>query len=297
MFINELEVKDLHTVANWLYHMNEQDDHYVAWLASDPNEIFEQIWTLTQFKEPLAYVAWEGESIIGFLGILPFFDQKLCRLLGPFAQKDPESVIEQLWDKASLTVQLHFDAVKVACFESNKELVAFADRHDFELYNIEKTLAAHRSLFQPSTNKSQSIVDLHMDDMDRLSLLHPSGAYYTTEEMVRLSKEEGNYLWGFQKNGDLAGYIYMETILPGHEAEICFVNVADGERGAGIGSTLIEHALQYAFHALDLDVVTISVRTQNKEAERLYKQFGFRKINTIYAYQKQFQKASNRSFH
>ncbi|KHE72542.1 N-acetyltransferase, partial [Halobacillus sp. BBL2006] len=206
-----------------------------------------------------------------------------------------ETVIEQLWDKASLAVQLHFDAVKVACFESNKELVGFADRHQFELYNIEKTLAVHRSLFEPSTNKSQSIVDLHMDDLDRLSLIHPSGAYYTTEEMVRLSKEEGNYLWGFQKNGELTGYIYMETILPGHEAEICFVNVAAGERGAGIGSILIEHALQYAFHALEFDVVTISVRTQNKQAEKLYRQFGFREINTIYAYQKQFQKMSSSS--
>ncbi|QAS53248.1 GNAT family N-acetyltransferase [Halobacillus litoralis] len=293
MEIRELEVKELHTVANWLFHMNEQDDHYVAWMASDPNEIFEQIWTLTQFKEPLAYVGWEGEEIIGFLGILPFFEQKLCRLLGPFASKGHEKVIDRLWDKASLTAQLHFDVVKVACFASNEPLISFVERHEFELYNIERTLAVHKSVYEASDEKHQSIVDIHMEDYGSLDKLHPSAAYYTTNEMLNFSQEDGNHIWGYLQNGDLAGYIYLETIIPDLEGEICFVNVSPSHRSSGIGSALIHHALQYAFYALDLDVVTISVRTQNQQAEELYKQFGFRTINTIHAYQKTTKPATN----
>ncbi|MCA0985410.1 GNAT family N-acetyltransferase [Halobacillus yeomjeoni] len=298
MMIKELEVKDLHTVAKWLYRMNEQDHHYVAWLASDPNEIFEQIWTLTQFHEPLAYVAWDQNEIIGFLGILPFFEEKLCRLLGPFSSSSHEQVIEGLWDKASLTIQLHFNFVKVACFESNTQLVDFAERHSFDLYNVEKTLAVHKSMYEPSTQKSESIVNIQHEDLPGLDRLHPDAAYYTTGEMLKLSKEHGNHLWGYQTDGDIAGYIYFETIIPDYEGEICFVNVKSGERGTGIGSALIEHALQYAFHALNLDVVTISVRVQNEDAENLYKYYGFRDVNTIHAYQKEIQKQPLRNtFH
>lgn len=288
MHIRELEVKELHTVAEWLFHMNEQDHHYVAWMASDQNEIFEQIWTLTQFKEPLAYVAWEGEEIIGFLGILPFFEQKLCRLLGPFAVKDQENVIDHLWDKASLTAQLHFDVVKVACFEANDELVSFSNRHQFELYNVEHTLAVLKKNYDPSSEKGESIVELHAEDRSALDVLHPSAAYYTTNEMLKLSQEEGNHLWGYQLDGSLIGYIYMEMITS-DEAEICFVQVSADHRSHGIGSTLIHHALQYAFFALGLEVVTISVRLQNTQAEALYKQFGFNKIQTVHAYQKEMK--------
>lgn len=289
MHIRELEVKELHTVAEWLFKMNEQDHHYVAWMASEQNEIFEQIWTLTQFKEPLAYVAWEGEEIIGFLGILPFFEQKLCRLLGPFAIKDQEEVIEQLWDKASLTAQLHFDVVKVACFAANQALVSFAERHQFQMYNIERTLAAFKSSYETSEKKNTSIVGLSQEDYATLDDIHPSAAYYTTKEMLHLSGDKGNYLWGYQQNGELIGYIYFETIISGHEGEICFVNVAADHRSSGVGSALIHHALQYAFFALELDVVTISVRTENQQAEALYQQFGFKEIHTIYAYQKEMK--------
>ncbi|WP_254434244.1 N-acetyltransferase [Halobacillus sp. Marseille-Q1614] len=286
MQIQELEVKQLHTIAEWLHKMNEQDHHYVAWLASDPNEIFEQIWTLTQFHEALAYVAWEGEEVIGFLGILPFFEQKLCRLLGPFSTRNGDEVIERLWDKASLTMQLHFEVVKVACFEANKELLAFTKRHDFEKYNTEKTLALHSANYSPSQEKNTSIDEIQEYDYSNLSQLHPSAAYYTMNEMIELSQKERNKLWGYKEEGSLAGYLYFESVTP-EEGEICFVNVDPSARSKGVGTSLLEHALQYAFYVFNLKVVTISVRVNNERAEHLYRQLGFEEIHTVHAFQKE----------
>ncbi|WP_082232595.1 GNAT family N-acetyltransferase [Halobacillus massiliensis] len=286
MQIRELEVKQLHTVAEWLHTMNEQDHHYVAWQASDPNEIFEQIWTLTQFQEPLAYVAWEEDEVIGFLGILPFFEQKLCRLLGPFSTKKGEDVIESLWDKAYLTMQLHFEYVKVACFEANEELLAFTKRHNFEKYNTEKTLAIHSIDYSPSHEKNTAIEEIQEYDHSALSKLHPSAAYYTLNEMLELSTKEGNKLWGFKEQGSLAGYLYFESVTQ-EEGEICFVNVEPSTQSKGIGTSLIDHALQYAFYVFDLKAVTISVRIHNERAEQLYKQCGFEEIHTVHAFQKE----------
>ncbi|UOQ45275.1 GNAT family N-acetyltransferase [Halobacillus salinarum] len=297
MNVTELKVKNLHKTAQWLHDMNAQDKHFVAWLASDPNEIFEQIWTLTQFQEPLAYVAWNDEGdMIGFLGILPFFEQNLCRLLGPFALEDEEAVIEQLWDKASLTIQLHFKAVKVACFEANHALVAFTERHNFSLYNVEKTLALHKEHYSPSHEGSPAIVPLQPEDLPRLKELHPEGAYYSADEIMNYSQQAANNLWGYQQNGELMGYVYFETILAEEEGEICFVNVAKAHRGKGIGSKLIEHALQYAMEIHKLEVVTISVRTLNEQAEQLYKQLGFIEVNKIFAYEKVWDRPGS-SFH
>ncbi|MFC7062314.1 GNAT family N-acetyltransferase [Halobacillus seohaensis] len=296
LHIRELEVKQLHTVAEWLHGMNEQDKHYVAWLASDPNEIFEQIWTLTQFKEPLAYVAWDGEEIIGFIGILPFFEQKMCRLLGPFSIHKGTEVIESLWDKASLTIQLHFDAVKVACFKENSDLVSFAERHHFHLYNTEKTLALHQSHYSPSSEKYPTIEEVQDNDHTQLHELHPAGAYYTTKEMIELSSQETNKLWGYKQDGELAGYLYFEWITP-EEGEICFVNVHPSVRSSGIGSALIDHALQYAFYVFDVQVVTISVRTNNDVAEQLYESLGFKEIHTIYAYEREAKDTSSNTIY
>ncbi|WP_181347734.1 GNAT family N-acetyltransferase [Thalassobacillus sp. CUG 92003] len=289
MQIKELEVKELRQVSQWLYGMNGQDRHFVAWLASDENEIYEQIWTLTQFKEPLAYVAWENNEIIGFLGILPFFEHKLCRLLGPFAIKHEAEVLEGLWNKASLTIEMYFNAVKVACFQVNQELIDFCEQHAFHLYNTEKTLIQWRDTFQPMHVDASSIVEATPEDQAAIAALHPDGAYYTAAEMFELKHQAGNYLWGYQQNGEIAGYLYFETILPEEEGEICFVNVAPSDRGEGVGTALIEHALQYAFHALNLNSVTISVRTANQDAEHLYRQFGFEVWNVIHAYEKVFQ--------
>ncbi|WP_254901750.1 GNAT family N-acetyltransferase [Thalassobacillus devorans] len=289
LHIKELEVKDLQKVSEWLYHMNEQDKHFVAWLASDQNEIYEQIWTLTQFTDPLAYVAWENEQIIGFLGILPFFEQKLCRLLGPFAIDQEAEVMEGLWDKASLTMELHFKAVKVASFKANKHLIDFCERHRFHLYNIEKTMVLYRDDYRSGEYEARNIVEVTDQDEAEISRLHPEGAYYTTSEMMTLSRKESNKLWGYQSGGELKGYLYFETIIPGIEGEICFVNVDQSERSQGIGSVLIDHALQYAFLALDLEEVTISVRTNNDGAESLYRELGFEEAQTIYAYEKLFQ--------
>ncbi|MBP2004471.1 GNAT family N-acetyltransferase [Halobacillus andaensis] len=292
MQIQELEVRQLHTVAQWLHGMNEQDKHYVAWLASDPNEIFEQIWTLTQFHEPLAYVAWEDDKIIGFIGILPFFEQKLCRLLGPFSLKSGTDVFEGLWEKASLTIQLHFDAVKVACFKANQDLVAFAERHQFHLYNREKTMALHHSRFSPSSEKAEKIEEIQEYEHAALHELHPSGAYYTTNEMIELAEKESNKLWGFKNSGNLEGYLYFELVSP-DEGEICFVNVHPDARGRGIGSALMEHALQYAFYVFDAEIVTISVRINNESAAQLYERLGFVEIHTIFAYEKEVGAESN----
>lgn len=287
--IRELEVRELHTAAEWLYQMNGQDRHYVAWMASEKNEIFEQIWTLTQFTEPLAYVAWEGSEIVGFLGMVPFFEQKFCRLLGPFAVKEESDVIERLWDKASLTAQLHFDAVKVACYGANEELKAFAETHAFELYNVEKTLVLFQAHYKAAeSTKTPSIFRLQEQDKERLDKLHPDAAYYTTEEMFYLSRQQGNDLWGYEKEGELAGYLYFETIAEGEEGEICFVNVHPSYQNTGIGTELMEHALQYAFYALELQAVTLSVRSLNPQAEQLYKAIGFQELNEIHAYQKIF---------
>ncbi|WP_347862849.1 N-acetyltransferase [Salimicrobium sp. PL1-032A] len=282
--IKELEVKDLRPVAEWLHQMNEEDKHFVAWLASDPKEIFEQIWGLTQLNDPFAFVAWDGEDIIGFLGILPFFDQKVCRLLGPIATKQESFIIEKLWQKASLTLEMYFDAAKLACFNVNAELLAFAEHHEFDLYNIEKTLLLKKEEAAFST-PAASIAPIEEEHYEELDALHPNGAYYDTKQMLALSYEQGNRLFGYFEDGSLTGYLYLETILP-EEGEICFVNVSEGGQGEGIGTALIEYALCVGFDEMNFSYITISVRDTNSAAENLYRKLGFKEWHTIYAYNK-----------
>ncbi|PBB06369.1 MULTISPECIES: GNAT family N-acetyltransferase [Salimicrobium] len=283
--IKELEVKDLRPVSEWLHRMNGDDKHFVAWLASDPKEIFEQIWGLTQLNDPFAFVAWDGEEIVGFLGILPFFEQRVCRLLGPFATKQETLIIERLWQKASLTLEMYFDAAKLACFDVNTELLTFAEHYEFELYNIEKTLRLDKESFTREPGDAP-IAPLDESRREELDSIHPAGAYYTTDEMLSFSRENGHHLLGYFDGDELAGYLYLETILPEEEGEICFVNVASEEQGEGVGSALLTYALSLGFRTENFSYITISVREANSGAENLYRQFGFYEWHTIYAYNK-----------
>ncbi|WP_431802952.1 GNAT family N-acetyltransferase [Halobacillus andaensis] len=149
-----------------------------------------------------------------------------------------------------------------------------------------KTLALHHSRFSPSSKKEEQIEEIQEHEYNELRELHPSGAYYTTNEMIELADNDVNKLWGYKMGGRLEGYLYFELITP-DEGEICFVNVHPSAQGSGIGSALIEHALQYAFYVYDVEIVTISVRTNNEPAEQLYENIGFVEIHTIYAYEKE----------
>ncbi len=293
MNIQPLTFDELEEVSEWLADLNEKDDHFVAWLDSGREAIQAQLSPLLSFESTLLWIGRKEGVIVGFLGILPFFEQSVCRLLGPFTTERPAlESMNKLWEKSSPVTRHQFDIVKVAFFKQNQALTKFSEEHGFYCYNSEKSLLLPREKSTPedlSTHHIEVYQERYDEDIRRL---HPEAAYYTPDELLHLVKEPHTHLWCYVAESHVKGYVYFEEIIGTGEGEICFINVEEEEQNQGIGRTLIQYASQKAFQDFGLSLVTISVRTGNPKAEKLYKELGFMEGPTIYAYEKEMRDRS-----
>ncbi len=82
-------------------------------------------------------------------------------------------------------------------------------------------------------------------------------------------------IWHFftvKKGQDILGYISLTIIID--ECQIVNVAVTNSARGCGLGSMLVEHALNFAKQN-GCNKAFLEVRASNEGAIRLYKKFGF----------------------
>jgi len=291
MNIQPFNHEDLEEVSQWLAKLNEKDHHYVAWLDSGAEAIKAQLSPLLLFESTLLWVGRNEGEVVGFIGLLPFFDQKICRLLGPFTTNaNALESMNELWEKAFPIASQYFDIVKVAFFKQNDALTKFSEQQGFYCYNNEKSLLLHKEQATTQELHAYQIEPYQERFNEDIRRLHPQAAYYTPEELLQLINDSENHLWCYVEDGHVKGYVYFEEIIGTDEGEICFVNVESGERSQGIGSILIQYACNKAFHEFGLSLVTISVRTGNPKAEKLYKELGFIEGPTIYAYEKEINR-------
>ncbi|MYL54544.1 GNAT family N-acetyltransferase [Pontibacillus yanchengensis] len=288
MEITPLTYEEVNDVSHWLASLNQTDHHFIAWLESEQTAIEEQLTQLLSFSTPFAWISKQDETINGFIGLLPFLEQGLGRLLGPFTtSSQTEECLEMLWSNCLPTIKSHVSAVKVAFYKKNEKLTQFAEAHHFHCYNIEKTLLLQKKNWHLNEASTSGVEPYIVEDYEEVNELHPSAAFYTVDEMIHLHLHDSHFhLWVFKDEQRVRGYVFLEEIEGTDEAEICFMNVAKQEQNQGIGSNLLTYACEHAFTNSNVELVTISVRNENSGAERLYKSFGFEEGPTIYAYER-----------
>ena len=89
----------------------------------------------------------------------------------------------------------------------------------------------------------------------------------------------GDDLWSVaERNGHVVGNCHIGRLGPTPSSEQAHIGVlgilvAEPDRGTGVGTALLEHALASARGRFD--VIRLSVFTINRDAQRLYARFGF----------------------
>jgi len=237
----------------------EIDNRYnMTWLGYSPEEIKSQlVATGTQSIQDRCLIAVDGGVVCGFLGIYRSEEQLTARLLGPYIS------IQNRWTEIAVhmlsalkeKVPAHFKLAKVAFYDANVNCKRVYATNHFTLYNAKKTLKLESKDYnsaQPVIHQEINIRDYHPNDMNKFLKIHPTTAYFTGAEVVaRLDQ-------------------YNRLIV----AE------------QGIGSLLINQAVNEAFKHHWVNHIEISVRVNNKDAERLYARAGFKEKNVIIALQR-----------
>ena len=91
-----------------------------------------------------------------------------------------------------------------------------------------------------------------------------------------------------KKGGEIVGnarFRGMARARLRHRGELA-ISVRKSEWGQGIGSRLLEAALDFAVHTAHAEIVSLEVRSDNARAIRLYEKYGFRKIGQFQGFLK-----------
>lgn len=253
----------------------------------------------------------------GALGLLRS-DHDLLRLLGPLVREGPDwerkarSLLSQLENAPAVRGRM----VKTAINADDEPRWRVLESGGFRRYNAELTLTIARGEWSPSPGRSAyrsfpgipgergarrgvghgvrrgggvRIRPYRSEDADALFRLHPEAAYFSAQTILSRSEAgEGMIFVAAEERGGQSralGYLYLET--GGGSGEICFVNVEEAARGAGLGTRLITTALDYLFSLEGVESVDISVRPDNPAAD-LYRRIGFSPVVTYYSYERRF---------
>lgn len=253
----------------------------------------------------------------GALGLLRS-DHELLRLLGPVVVTGPEwkQAAGSLLSRMERSPAVPGRTVKRAVNAEDEERWRVLESRGFRRYNAELTLTIGREEWCPTPESfryrearssgaqrgsrrggSQSvrrrgsvrIRPYRFEDAAALYRLHPESAYFSAETVVARSESgEGMSFVAVEEQGDrsrVLGYLYQET--QDGSGEICFVNVEEAARGAGLGTRLITTAVDHLFSQEGVASVDISVRPDNPAAD-LYRRLGFSPVVNYYSYERRF---------
>ncbi|MDY3978773.1 MAG: ribosomal protein S18-alanine N-acetyltransferase [Tidjanibacter sp.] len=83
--------------------------------------------------------------------------------------------------------------------------------------------------------------------------------------------------------GRTVGYLSLLKRENCHNVRIYSIAVLQEAQGCGVGSALIEYAIDYAVRS-GYERLTLEVRTDNEAAIRLYRSYGFKTLKTLKGY-------------
>jgi ribosomal protein S18 acetylase RimI-like enzyme len=111
-------------------------------------------------------------------------------------------------------------------------------------------------------------------------------AEYTTDKMASRLSEKAQIFFVYEENAHLVGYLRLLLHSPcptdpGSHVEIATLYVQEHFIGRGIGSALLDHALEYC-RKLGIGTVWLSVNHENTPAIRFYAKHRFQRNGTIF---------------
>lgn len=290
MIIASLSEELLEETAGFISSCQNHEESFVAWLGFSAEEIISQLLTLSLPYKESCLVAIQNGEVSGFLGVFVSEQQSTFRLLGPFiaANLDWQQTAHNLFDVLREKIPNYLQTAKVAFYGENVNCKKFYETSHFELYNAERTLMFSRDSLGNLAKFGNAQIKLRSyksSDYDQFVQIHPSGAYFTATEVISLLNENHQLIVA-ELEESVVGYVYFEIFPADQYTEICFLNVASVFRSNGIGSLLLSRAILEAFEKDWVNNIQISVRVDNKEADKLYLRIGFIQKNVVLALQR-----------
>lgn len=269
--------KDL---MDFLFQLNNHKEYYIAWIP----ENYEEISNLDKSNFILCI---ENDKIVGCIGGYISLEQKVVRLLGPIILKEYfNKFADVLYESFLKTMPKDISEYKIAFFQDNFLCKDWCERNKFEMYNAENNMIYKKDKIVILQESPEVILKpFEPKYREGLALVHPKGTFFTLNELID-GIDEYRHLILAVVNDEVAGYICFEQTRDNKDGEILLLHVRDDKRNKGYGTILLSKAVNILIDK-KVDEISISVRSNNYEAQKLYERTGFINQGTIYAYRKQ----------
>ncbi len=281
----------LEKVAAFIAMLNGQAQSHIGYCGRQQEEIASSLrndFTDVPFEKAFV-VAYQDETLVGVLGFDADIKHKAAEIWGPFVANNQQEQVPLLFKKM---LPLIPEEVEKLCMFPNKEneLAAnLATEFDFSKHSEQAilTMKEKKCTMAQDSLLPELSKQLHRE-MVRLHDLAFPGTYYNGEQIIHRMNEYRK-VFIYQKEGCLAGYIYVEVEPEFSEASIEFFAVDERFQGKGIGAELLKSAVAWIFSFEGINELQLCVDATNSHAIRLYQKAGFTLANELHYFEKKLK--------
>ncbi|TQS74204.1 GNAT family N-acetyltransferase [Ornithinibacillus gellani] len=279
--------QELEETADLIALLNRENTHHIGFCGQDKDEILDTLqhdFSDVDLDRSFAVMKKDGR-ITAALGLDINLDDGSAEMWGPFIREtDWQKTATLLWQDILKKVGTQVNTFHGYYHVDHTRAAAFMQSIHAEAKDRHHTLTIHRKDFKCLSQ--QSVQELIPAQEPAFQLLHDRTfpkAYYSGATILTRRNEQQKIFYA-EINGKLAGYVYVEGNPTFQEGNIEFIAVAPEFRGQGIGTKLVQRALQFLFDNLQIEVVTLSVMEQLSGAIQLYKRAGFQESSKLQHY-------------
>jgi ribosomal protein S18 acetylase RimI-like enzyme len=275
--------EEVDSVAKFISEINSIEKSHIGYCGQDCLEIAHSLRediTDIPYNKSFLTVYDEGE-LIGVLGFDADLENNSAEVWGPFVKEDKWDTVISLWKKMIELLPDDINSISMFPNKENKKVVQLAKDLSFNRQSDQTILNFLRNSVKEL--EEICIIELTEDYCLEMVQLHDNSfpnTYYNGQQIInRLNEYRKVFI--IVNNGQLCGYIYVETEPAYGEASIEFFAVKESERGKGIGGKLLTVALKWLFNIESIGSITLCVNSSNQNAINLYKKVGFQQKHEL----------------
>ena len=270
-YIAPYERKDRSKLLNLLFYSRRVHTHLDWYRAGQ--------WL--DHHDSVVYVAWanskQHHKLLGVMGLAaPLNGASWLRIAAIEDSTDPKSILSPLW--GTLQAHLHAQGAEVfAALIMNHWLDPQMRPLGFNYLEDVVTLqrSGHALPAPPATNVHIRHAYLeHLPEIVRIDHAAFSPPWQLSRDELRQSQRQAASCTLAQINGYYVGY--QISTRHNTSAHLARLAVAPGYQGQRIGAALLHHLIDN-FNQRGVDSITVNTQTSNRNSQRLYQRYGFRR--------------------
>jgi len=279
----QLTIKQLEEAAAFIAALNTKKKFHIGFCGTEIEDILNDLHEDFIVENQVnIFVSRHAGVITGLIGFDTY--DETGEVWGPFSIDQHAENQLQLWHFATAKI----GEVKEFLFFINEENTfqqQFMDTIKAKKSSDELYLKLTKATFQPvEAVESKPYSEQDFTQFEAIHSQEFPNTYYSAKTIIEKLHHSANQLVILKENHTVQGYAYFETDDKQQSSHLEFIAIAPDYRGQGLGKQLLNEALTLIFKNEAITQVTLTVNNTNTEANRLYYQTGFQKVDALVSY-------------